>query len=54
MYHLPIKMKCSKCGHEQKVGQDDPHPSPRIGEIITCPKCWEAWLKDNIGAMEPS
>lgn len=60
-YYFPQPYKCSKCGHEFDYGQDDPWHTPVLREeeqtdrgIVThsmpvCPKCWEKFLRDNLG-----
>lgn len=53
MYILPQPHKCSKCGHEKMYSPDNDWPAPRIVNFVGCPACWERWLMNNIGQMEP-
>lgn len=52
MYFVPQVYKCSLCGHECQYSQHHPHDAPVVRNFIGCPKCWEEWLRKNIGCME--
>ena len=65
MYICPQPYMCEKCSFECSYGPHDSHPSPvlEIRTVInngsyhsdmvpTCPKCWEKWVKKEIGIMK--
>lgn len=52
MYLTPQRAKCRKCGFEKPHSPHDAWPAPQIGDFVACPKCWEDWLRQNIGEME--
>jgi hypothetical protein len=57
MYILPSPYKCQKCGFECEYSPHETHPAPVVhtnfGPVISCPKCWMEWLKENLGEMNP-
>jgi DNA-directed RNA polymerase subunit RPC12/RpoP len=54
MYILPKPYQCAKCGHETHYSPHDGHSAPVVvDEFISCPRCWELFLRENIGEMKP-
>jgi hypothetical protein len=51
MYICPHPHRCNRCGFEADHSPHDEWPSPRTGQFIACPRCWENWLLGNIGEM---
>lgn len=62
MYNYPQHYKCNKCDHEFMYGEHDPWNTPvleeqeqipKVGTVThalpVCPKCWEQFLKTNLG-----
>jgi len=42
MYIVPQLYQCNKCSYEEYLDYS----------FRVCPKCWEKWVKENVGWME--
>ena len=51
-YILPQPHKCLKCGYEAEYSPHIQHPAPVTENFTGCPKCWEEFLRKNIGDMK--
>lgn len=51
MYYTLLPYKCLKCGMETEYSPDNRHPAPVTPGFVTCPLCWEEWLRANIGEL---
>lgn len=54
MYILPQPYRCPKCDHQQNYSPHDPHAAPVLSDgSPTCPKCFDRFLRENVGVMVP-
>jgi hypothetical protein len=51
-YILPQPHKCITCGHETEYSPHNVLQAPVTDSFIGCPKCWESFLKENIGELK--
>jgi DNA-directed RNA polymerase subunit RPC12/RpoP len=51
-YLIPQTYKCIKCGFEIKYSPHNHHSSPTTDDFISCPNCWEQFLREHIGELK--
>lgn len=59
MYIWPKPHKCQKCDHTFQWGPHDYHGAPVFTnddgkDQPVCPKCWEAFIRENCGIGSPT
>ena len=50
VYFVPQQHICNVCGYTLEC---EPAPYGEFG-FLPCPRCWQAFLRENIGELEPT